>query len=189
MPPLLRGLVRARSRPESRIRAARPELTELDAAGLLELVCEHVAAVLGHTSAAAVDAERGFVDLGFDSLTAVELRNRLTSATGLRLPATLVFEYASPSALAAYLGDQLGGAVAGTAKRALAGLDALEPLVSGIADADRQRIAARLRALLEELGDPATAPTAAAPAETHEDLSAASAEELFDVLDNEIGIG
>ncbi|MCP2256097.1 Acyl transferase domain-containing protein [Prauserella aidingensis] len=188
VPPLLRGLLRIRPRATATTAAA-TDLTGLDAAELLEFVCGHIAAVLGHESAAAVDPERGFVDLGVDSLTAVELRNRLAAATGLRLPATLAFDHASPAELAAHLGDRLGGTAAGAAKRALAGIDALEPLVADIVDddVDRQRVATRLRTLLAELGEDTAAP-APADAAAGDDLSDASAEDLFDVLDNEIGI-
>ncbi|WP_405493906.1 SDR family NAD(P)-dependent oxidoreductase [Nocardia sp. NBC_00511] len=74
---------------------------------VLDAVRGQIAAVLGHDSGAAIDADRNFRDLGFDSLTAVETRNRLNSVTGLRLPATLIFDYPTPDAVTAHILAQL----------------------------------------------------------------------------------
>ncbi len=105
--PLWRVLVRAPVRRAAQAAVAGESWAGLDpeeARGkVLDLVRTHVAAVLGHASADTIDPARAFKDAGFDSLTAVELRNRLATATGRALPATLVFDYPNPMALAGFL--------------------------------------------------------------------------------------
>ena len=102
LPPLLSGFVRVPAR-----RAVGGSLAKLAALpeaereqAVLELVLSEVAAVLSHGSATKVEPERALKEIGFDSLTAVELRNRLNGATGMRLPATLVFDHPTPAAIA-----------------------------------------------------------------------------------------
>ncbi|HEV3288906.1 MAG TPA: SDR family NAD(P)-dependent oxidoreductase, partial [Streptosporangiaceae bacterium] len=80
---------------------------------LVALIRSEAATVLRHPSPEAVEASRAFSELGFDSLTAVELRDRLSEVTGLRLPATLLFDYPSPVVAAAFLRSQLAGDLAG----------------------------------------------------------------------------
>ncbi|MFJ1709954.1 beta-ketoacyl synthase N-terminal-like domain-containing protein, partial [Kitasatospora sp. NPDC088346] len=140
LPPLLRGLVRtpARRAVENGVpghiagstlaRRLTALATDEREQTVLDLVRARVAAVLGYADAEAVDAGRAFKELGFDSLTAVELRNELNGATGLRLPATLVFDYPTPGALAAFLLTELVGEApeAGVAVRAAGATD--EPI-------------------------------------------------------------
>ena len=107
LPVMLRGLVRVPPRRASETgslarRLAGVAVAERESVAL-EVVRGEIALVLGHPSSAAIDPQLTFKDLGFDSLTAVELRNRLSGATGLRLPATLVFDYPTAAALAGHL--------------------------------------------------------------------------------------
>ncbi|WP_236710521.1 type I polyketide synthase, partial [Streptomyces sp. 150FB] len=115
LPAVLRGLVRGPVRRASGGAASGSSLGGRLAAmpeherqrHILDLVLHAVAVVLGHASPDLIETGKAFRELGFDSLTAVELRNRLTKATGLKLPATLVFDYPTPSVLVGHLLTEL----------------------------------------------------------------------------------
>ncbi|MGV9850381.1 beta-ketoacyl reductase, partial [Streptomyces sp. NPDC003442] len=119
LPPLLRTLIRGHHRPTAHTTAQpeddAPSLTEQLAAldptqrhqRLTELVRAEAAAVLGHPTPDAVGPDDALFEIGFDSLTAVELRNRLNTATGLQLAAAMLFDYPTPSMAAEHLQDQL----------------------------------------------------------------------------------
>ncbi|MCP2170272.1 Acyl transferase domain-containing protein [Goodfellowiella coeruleoviolacea] len=116
VPVILRDLVRGATSPAPPREVGRPLLdqvvpaTETERAGaLFKLVRSHVATVLGYPGHTAVPGNQPLRELGFDSLTALELRNRLADATGLRLPATLVFDHPTANQLADHLGDRLRG--------------------------------------------------------------------------------
>ncbi|MER6900738.1 type I polyketide synthase, partial [Amycolatopsis sp. NPDC000740] len=113
---------------------------ERDSAAL-NLVREHTAAVLGYDDASAVGVEKGFTDLGIDSLAALELRNRLGAATGLRLPATLIFDYPSPLPLARHLLAELAPASAVPVEEELNGTDDAAAAVASMDLADLVRSA------------------------------------------------
>ncbi|TYK43955.1 type I polyketide synthase [Actinomadura decatromicini] len=112
VPAVLRGLVRGPSRrragaPAAGLAARLADLPESERERVvLDLVRTQVAAVLGHDGAAEIDPGRAFNEIGFDSLAAVELRNALSTATGLRLSTTLVFDHPNPRALARHIADK-----------------------------------------------------------------------------------
>ncbi|MEV5168767.1 SDR family NAD(P)-dependent oxidoreductase [Streptomyces werraensis] len=196
VPHLLRGLVRAGRQPVRTTggggdrRQLADRLVGLSAAKqealLLGVVCAQAAVVLGHSGPESVRVEMAFNEAGFDSLTSVELRNRLREATGLKLPATLVFDHPTPLALARYLRAELAVDEASPADAVLAGLAGLEAAIesAGADEEARDRITVRLLELLraaEATGGPGEDPAGADAAD--EDLDTATDEELFALVD------
>jgi acyl carrier protein len=196
--PVLRGLVKAGRRAAARSGAAAAaglaaHLAELRDGErirfLVDLVRNHAAAVLGHASGDAVAPELEFRQLGFDSLTAVELRNSLAAATGIRLPATLVFDHPTPAAAAEFLLAELSGAAEGPATPSvLAELDRLENALSAGEpdDVAKAGVVVRLQALLARLGGTGGGTDATGVTER---IHAASADEVLAFIDNELGRG
>ncbi|WP_078856363.1 type I polyketide synthase [Streptomyces sp. NBRC 109706] len=197
--PLLQGLVRVPTRrTESgggsslaqRVAGASREDGERIA---LELVQAQVAAVLGHASAAVIDPERDFKALGFDSLAAVELRNRLIQATGVRLPTTLIFDHPTPASVTRFLLGEIGDVGGPSSSSPFEDeLQKIEALLTAVAN-DEAQLAAfepRLRSLnnrlLTVLGA-AHGQYVGRDDEPDEDLDEVSDEDMFDLIDKELG--
>ena len=185
LPAMLRGLVRS----SRRTAAARSSESAKFTAGLrglnpaeqerfiVEAIRAQAAAVLGHQSPEAIDVERSFQELGFDSLGVMEFRNRVKSAVGVNLGTSVVFDHPTPAALAGYIRQQVAPVDDAPARIKAE----VEALARGFAGAeldpdDRRDIATRLRAVLRELGG---TPESTAIG----DLDVAEDSELFEFID------
>ncbi|MEU6126215.1 beta-ketoacyl synthase N-terminal-like domain-containing protein [Streptomyces sp. NPDC047123] len=222
LPPALRALAATRA-PARRTAADRTPPTDWSArlAGLsateqlrllVDAVRGHAAAVLGRTDPGALRGDATFKQLGLDSLTAVELRNRLVQDTGLRLPTALVFRHPTPAAIATHLHERLTGAdvdatpadrtegtPAGAALQAPAGPPAvgtvlgdltrmentLTALAARLSDGESGEITHRIETLLARW----RTTTATGDDSAGDLLKAASADQIFDFIDNELGVG
>jgi NADPH:quinone reductase-like Zn-dependent oxidoreductase/acyl carrier protein len=162
---------------------------------LVELVCTNAATVLGRSSAD-IEAQLPFQDLGFDSLTAVELRNRLKTATGLTLSPNLIFDFPTPAALAEHVDGQLSsvstGAPAGEPDQLARFNDIareLQTLVSqpNWTSEDKTRLATRIKAIATGLETPPPLMPDQFPLLDDDDITTATERELFAILDDDFG--
>jgi mycoketide-CoA synthase len=192
LPAVLRGLIRnpATAAVATDISGLADQLAGLDADGqrrvALEMIQAQAAVVLGHDSPGTVETDRAFRDMGFDSLTAVELRNRLAAVTGLRLPATVAFDYPTPVALTGYLLGRLRPAA--PASSVDAELDRLEALFAEMDanDVGRRKTIARMQHMIARLS---SVDRNESSSDDRDVLAAkvgsATAQEVFDLIDRE----
>ncbi|WP_406452480.1 type I polyketide synthase [Streptomyces sp. NBC_00876] len=157
---------------------------------VLDLVRTHVAALLGYEDPAEVAPDRGFTDLGFDSVAAVDLRTKLVAATGRPLPTSMIYDHPSPGALAAHLWSELCQDESLGELPVLDRLDRLEEAAAALAaeDIEATRITARLQSLLARLTATLDAQTGTGGPGVGEQLETASADDVFAFIDNELGL-
>ncbi|OBK98319.1 polyketide synthase [Mycobacterium asiaticum] len=199
LPPILSQLVsRRQRRVVTDAAVSTPSVTGLTArlhaltpgqrrAELLSVVCGNAAIVLGRSNSADIEADRAFGDLGFDSLTAVELRNRLKVATGLTLSPGLIFDYPTPTALAEHLDSRLAVTVDRQPDRIDRFNDITRELQSLLGQSDwtpedKEHLASRLRTLLSVVEVPVDRDDSDVA-----DIFAANESQLFAILDEELG--
>jgi polyketide synthase 7 len=159
---------------------------------LVDLVCSNAATVLGRQNAADINVGAVFQDIGFDSLTAVELRNRLKTATGLSLSPTLIFDYPTPTALAEHLDTRLAVTTTGADQPNLMArfndiTRELQTLLNqpGWTPDDKTNLSARIRTILTTLSSDLEPHDPQGPDD--EDIHAATESQLFAILDEELG--
>ncbi|MFC9946571.1 phosphopantetheine-binding protein [Streptomyces pratensis] len=191
VPALLRGLVRKprrRTADQGLLRDRLLALPEADRADvLLDLVRDNTAVVLQYATATGIAPTQSFATLGFDSLTAVELRNRLAAVVGSRLPTSLVFDYPTP----ALLGGHLLGLVLPTtdpAERSAETLDRLEAMLAEEWDgAEASKVTARLETLLVRWRDRSKT-GGEAGSDGDDVLDSATDDEVLRYIDDEFGL-
>jgi acyl transferase domain-containing protein len=191
LPALLSGIAgaparRSRSAPRRALAQRLAGVPDAEREGVvLELVCAEAATVLGHASARAIDPDRPFKELGFDSLTAVELRNRLVAATDVRLAVAVIFDLPTPAALSAHIAGAMKSGGAQATPSASVELDRLEAALSSLSaeNAERAAIMVRLQTLLDGWSDSDGEPGSSTSAY---DLDSASDEEMFELINSEL---
>jgi polyketide synthase 7 len=170
----------------ARLQGLSPEARQRE---LVDLVCANAAMVLGLPNPADINAGQAFQELGFDSLTAVELRNRLKNATGLTLSPTLIFDYPTPAVLAGHLDAELDVNAAPDQPNLMSRFNDITRELQTLLKAsnwnaeDKSLLRARIHNLL------ATLAFAEDPDSEHldDDLDAATESQLFAILDEELG--
>jgi acyl transferase domain-containing protein/NADPH:quinone reductase-like Zn-dependent oxidoreductase/acyl-coenzyme A synthetase/AMP-(fatty) acid ligase/NAD(P)-dependent dehydrogenase (short-subunit alcohol dehydrogenase family)/acyl carrier protein len=187
--PILSELVSGVGRPVASNGSSRRSLAMVSAAErekvARELVCVEAASVLGHSDSAAIDVEKTFKQLGFDSLTGVELRNRLRSKTGLRLSSTIVFDHPSPAAVATHLcALSEGSSKPGTSIDAE--IEKIEARLAAGGSDEKAHALARLQALIAQVSSDGEADGVDDSA--YQDLESVSDDEVIKLIDEEFGV-
>ncbi|MGV9944255.1 SDR family NAD(P)-dependent oxidoreductase [Streptomyces sp. NPDC003401] len=194
LPPMLRALVRAPRRAAAGPAQGRTLAERLaglpareKAALVLDTVRKEAATVLGHSDASLVVPDRAFKEAGFDSLTAVELRNRLSRVAGTGLSTTAVFDHPTPTALA----DCLLKAIDQESDPVTARLDALEAALDALLaeELEHSGIHSRLRFIGSRIEEAALSGSPAETADRTRHLEAATADDVYAFIDNELGLG